>query len=47
LKKNDIYFEEAAKLKEMFGGKDVSNYRTKLHNLGKLPENWEIIDKLF
>lgn len=47
MKKNDIYFEEATKLKEMFGGKDVSNYRTKLHNLGKLPKNWEIIDKLF
>jgi hypothetical protein len=47
LEKNNVYFEDAARLKEMFGGKDVSNYRTKLHKLGKLPENWELIDKLF
>lgn len=44
LKKNNIYFEDATRLKEMFGGKDISNYRSKLK---ELPEDWDRIDKLF
>ena len=44
LEKNNVYFEDAARLKEMFGGKNISNYRSKLK---ELPEDWEIIDKLF
>ena len=42
--KNKVYFEDATRLKEMFGGKDISNYRSKLK---ELPEDWDRIDKLF
>lgn len=44
LKKSDDPFSESIRLKELFGGIDVSNNRSQLK---KLPPNWEEIDNLF